>query len=526
VQACSFSIPSAAGRFPTDTENVNPQLPLPNPQSAIRNPQSAIPWIRNPQSAIPWIRNPQSRGAVLIVTLWVIVVLSCMVMALAVSMRVEAACSANYAAVQRAFGVEQGAIQYVLACVDGLNGAVPTDSNTPCNGVIVGNGMFWIIRPNFDNDRRIAYGIVDEASKVNISTANQDMLTMLPRMMREDAAAIIDWRDSDENITLGGAESEFYLAMPDPYRCKNSPFETVEELLLVRGMLPELLYGEDMNRNGILDDNENDGDQSDPPDNADGKLDRGLYDMVTVYSSEGTAAGSGGTSGSQPVDVNSASSDQLRQTFRDYISGNRLEEVVARTRTMRPFKNVLDFYFRAQLTYDEFKGIAGKITANASSSSGGGRSGGSSASSVKRGLININTAPRDVLLCLPGIGDPEANALIQRRAGRITDEGIAWVVQALPQEKAVPIGSLITSRAYQFSADIVSVSGDGRAFRRCRIVVDARQSPPRVIYRRDLTSLGWPLDPMILDALRAGVGMENVIESTTGLEVRQNVVKT
>jgi len=84
----------------------------------------------------------------------------------------------------------------------------------------------------------------------------------------------------------------------------------------------------------------------------------------------------------------------------------------------------------------------------------------------------------------------------------------------------VPIGSLITSRAYQFSADIVSVSGDGRAFRRCRIVVDARQSPPRVVYRRDLTSLGWPLDPMILDALRAGMGMENVVESTTGLEVR------
>jgi hypothetical protein len=41
-----------------------------------------------------------------------------------------------------------------------------------------------------------------------------------------------------------------------------------------------------------------------------------------------------------------------------------------------------------------------------------------------------------------------------------------------------------------------------------------------VVYRRDLTSLGWPLDPMILDALRAGMGMENVVESTTGLEVR------
>jgi DNA uptake protein ComE-like DNA-binding protein len=460
---------------------------------------------------------------VLIVTLWIIAVLAGMVLALAQSMRVEAACSANYAAVQRASGVEQGVIQYVLACVDGLNGGVPTDSNTPCNGVIIGNGMFWIIRPSFDNDQQIAYGIVDEASKININSAGQDTLMMLPRMMREDAAAIIDWRDSDQNITLGGAESEFYMTLADPYMCKNSPFETVEELLLVHGMLPELLYGEDTNRNGILDFNENDADESYPPDNADGKLDRGLYDMVTVYSAEGSAASAGSSSTStaaQPVNVNSASSDSLRQAYKDILKGSRLDEVVSLTRSRRPFLNILDYYFRVQLTYDEFKLIANKITATPASSSGGGRGGSSSASAVKRGLININTASRDVLLCLPGIGDPEADSIIQRRAGRTLDEGIAWVVQVLPQAKATLIGSLITSKSYQFSADIVSVSGNGRAFRRCRIVVDARQSPPRVVYRRDLTSLGWPLDPAILDALRAGVGMENVIETTTGLEVR------
>ncbi len=482
----------------------------------------------SPMGPIGPISGQPRAGVILIVTLWVIIVMAGMVLALAQSMRIEAACSANYAAVQRASGVEQGAIQYVLACVDGLNGVVPSDSNTPCNGVIVGNGMFWIIRPNFDNDRQVAYGIVDEASKININTASQDMLMMLPRMMREDAAAIIDWRDSDESITLGGAESEFYMTMADPYQCKNAPFETVEELLLVRGMLPELIYGEDTNRNGVLDDNEDDADESEPPDNADGKLDRGLYDMVTVYSSEGSAAGtsgSAGTSVTQPVDVNSASPDSLRQAFKDSLSGTRLEEVVTQTRRLRPYKNVLDYYFRAQLTYDEFKLIADKITASAASSSRGGRGGGSSSSgtaaTVKRGLININTASRDVLLCLPGIGDPEADAMIQRRASRTTDEGIAWVVQALPREQAVLIGSLITSRSYQFSADIVSASSDGRAFRRCRIVVDSRQSPPRVVYRRDLTSLGWPLAPAILDALRAGYPMESVIdETTTGLEVR------
>lgn len=463
---------------------------------------------------------PQGRlraGAILIVTLWIVVVLTGMVLVLARSMRIEGARSANYTAVQRAIGIEQGAIQYVLACVDGLDGAVPTEANTPANGVMVGNGLFWIIRPDFDDNTQQGYGIVDEASKVNINTADVDVLMMLPRLLGEDAAAIIDWRDSDISLTSGGAESEFYLALPDAYQCKNGPLETVEELLLIRGMLPEVLYGEDTNRNGVLDENENDADESYPPDNNDGTLDRGIYDLVTVYSAEGTAAGSGGASaGSQPVDVNSASSNQLREVFKASVSANRLEEIVAKTRTLRPYVNVLHFYFRTKLTYDEFKAFANRLTANPPSS---GR-GSSSSSTVKRGLINVNTAPRDVLLCLPGIGDLEADALIQRRADQTADEGIAWVVEALPEENAVLIGSFITSRSYQFSADIVSVSGNGRAFRRCRIVVDARKSPPRVVYRRDLTSLGWPLDPEILDALRAGAAMEDVLEETTGLEVR------
>jgi len=455
-------------------------------------------------------------GVILIVTLWIMVVLTGMVLVLARSMRVEGACSANYAAVQRAIGIEQGAIQYVLACVDGLDGAVPTEANTPANGVMVGNGAFRIIRPDFDDNERQGYGIVDEASKINLNTAGEDVLMMLPRLLGEDAAAIIDWRDSDESLTPGGAESEYYMTLPDAYQCKNGPFETAEELLLVRGMLPEVLYGEDTNRNGVLDENENDADESYPPDNNDGTLDRGIYDLVTVYSSEPAAGASGGSSsgGSQPVDVNSASPSQLRDVFDASLSANRLVEIVAKTITLRPFKNVLHFYFRTKLTYDEFKAFANRLTANQRSSGGQ-----SSSSKVKRGLINIDTAPRDVLLCLPGIGDQEADALIQRRADQTADEGIAWVVEALPEEQAVAIGSLITSRSYQFSADIVSVSGDGRAFRRCRIVVDASQSPPRVVYRRDLTSLGWPLDPEILDALRTGAAVEDALEETTGLEV-------
>jgi len=52
----------------------------------------------------------------------------------------------------------------------------------------------------------------------------------------------------------------------------------------------------------------------------------------------------------------------------------------------------------------------------------------------------------------------------------------------------------------------VAVSADGRSYRRCYVVVDCRKSPPKIVYRKDLTSWGWPLDPQIRLDLRQGLG--------------------
>ena len=67
--------------------------------------------------------------------------------------------------------------------------------------------------------------------------------------------------------------------------------------MMVRGMTGPILFGEDWNRNGILDANENDGDTSFPPDNGDGQLDRGLYPFLTVWSSESNSSNTNKTAG-------------------------------------------------------------------------------------------------------------------------------------------------------------------------------------------------------------------------------------
>src|SRR5437773_2120756 len=159
-------------------------------------------------------------------------------------------------------------------------------------GVPVGDARFWLIGRDTNTWQngpdRLTFGLVDEASKLNLNTATMDMLQALPNMTAELAANIVAWRQSTNDESVGGAQSETYLRLQPSYLCKNAPFETVDELRLVYGLNLELLYGEDSNLNGLLDPNETDGETLPPLDNRDSRLDPGLLEYVTVYSREPT----------------------------------------------------------------------------------------------------------------------------------------------------------------------------------------------------------------------------------------------
>jgi len=56
--------------------------------------------------------------------------------------------------------------------------------------------------------------------------------------------SIKDWIDPDDEPTGFGAEEDYYLGLPEPYHCKNAPLTTVDELLMIKGITPELFYGD------------------------------------------------------------------------------------------------------------------------------------------------------------------------------------------------------------------------------------------------------------------------------------------
>jgi len=55
--------------------------------------------------------------------------------------------------------------------------------------------------------------------------------------------SIVDWYDRDDEEGVHGAETPFYLDRNPPYPAKNGDFDSIEELLQVRGVTPELYYG-------------------------------------------------------------------------------------------------------------------------------------------------------------------------------------------------------------------------------------------------------------------------------------------
>ncbi|MBN1507833.1 MAG: general secretion pathway protein GspK [Sedimentisphaerales bacterium] len=441
----------------------------------------------------------REEGTVLIVTIWVVLVLAGLALVFARSMRISAAVSANHVASLQAECIANGALEYLVAKLGASTQESGTTSGTTdtYKELQVGQGYFWILRSNLESDREFDYGLTNESNKINLNSASQEMLQRLPGMTAELAASIIDWRDSDSEVTTGGAEDEYYLLQSDAYHCKNAPLETVDEILLIKGASEEMLYGEDTNLNGILDDCENDGDQSDPPDNRNGRLDAGFYDYVTVYSVESNLD----SEGNARININSATARSSLQTaLQKIVSEDRALEILGQISTMANYSNILDFYFRTGLKAEEFSQIADQLT--------------TSDAQTFSGLVNVNTAPKAVLLCLPGLEESDVEKLLTYRTAN-SDKltSIAWVTQVLDQTKAVGIGSYITVRSRQYSADIVCLSGNGRAYKRYKAVIDTQGTAPRVVYWKTLTHFGWPLDPQIVAALRKGEPLTSVVLS-------------
>lgn len=102
-----------------------------------------------------------------------------------------------------------------------------------------------------------AAGSSNSSSQTGSSTSiGRDLLMSLPGMDEYTADAILDFIDPDDEPREFGAEREYYTQLPNPYAPVNGPLNSIEQLLLVKGVTPYYLFGLDQNRNGVLESSE------------------------------------------------------------------------------------------------------------------------------------------------------------------------------------------------------------------------------------------------------------------------------
>ena len=426
-----------------------------------------------------------------------------------------------------------------------------------------------------DFEDLVRFGITDEASKLNINVASDtQLLALVQRALgneteqadpKEIVDAIIDWRDADHTPRgeAGDTEGIYYRLLPKPYRVKNAPFDTVEELLLVKGVTPELLYGEDYDRNGLLTRNEDDGEETFPDDNEDGALNQGLYPYLTVFSSEENVSNANRP---RVYLLNGDATEleaQLAASFPDDPS--LVEFVVKATRPRQPAGGNPENGGEAGGSPEnegnppgEPEGggpegaSGGPEEAGNGPPSGGGSSGGaaqpppivSPASLLKdqtigeevvrspltiedlprlmdlttvvpadqrttAGLININTAPRPVLSLLPGLSEEKVDTIlgVRDRLAPDSKKTTAWLATEglLDLETYEALSPYITARGQQFTIESLGYGDHIGMVTRLQVVVDIVGPIVETVYYRDVTYVGghFPIREEDLERVRA-----------------------
>jgi general secretion pathway protein K len=198
------------------------------------------------------------KGIALLMTLWVLTIMMVLVLSFSYMTRTETYATLSFKEgtekkLLAEAGIERGILELFYR-------------NINKNQAIILEGYeVWRIDGRLYKDRmgegEFSVGITDESGKIDINAmtdAYSDILrNLLKNLGVEETDAntivdsILDWKDADDLYHLNGAESEYYMSLPNPYKAKNANFDTLEELLLVKGMTSEILYGSE-EKKGII----------------------------------------------------------------------------------------------------------------------------------------------------------------------------------------------------------------------------------------------------------------------------------
>jgi len=199
--------------------------------------------------------SPGQRGIALILVLWVLTLLSVLVMEFCFSMRTEINITRNFKETSQLYYCAQGGIQRAIAEAIYRNDPAIHARRQNLNAEdSSGIDLEWRLDGtpqalSFEG-AEVEVRIKNESGRINLNRASDVIIRKVMKYFLEAGEqrdtvvdSILDWRDPDDLHRINGAENDYYRSLSEPYDCKNADFDSVEELLLVREITPELFSG-------------------------------------------------------------------------------------------------------------------------------------------------------------------------------------------------------------------------------------------------------------------------------------------
>jgi general secretion pathway protein K len=183
-----------------------------------------------------------SRGFALLAALWLLVAFSVASLALSAGARRWRLAAANRVEWLRAQAAANAGIEQLRQRLAArLEPTVPAPIDP-------WHGADSLLRDTLDfGDVRSLIRAQDVGAALNLNRASEDELRRLFVALRVDAGAadrlaqaIADWRDPDDLHRMRGAERDAYVAAGASVLPRNGPFQSIAELLDVRGMTSTL----------------------------------------------------------------------------------------------------------------------------------------------------------------------------------------------------------------------------------------------------------------------------------------------
>jgi general secretion pathway protein K len=205
--------------------------------------------------------NGSERGIALVIVMISIMVLTMLAAGFAYSMKVETKLARNANSEAELEWMGRSGVEYARWVLANslANPTQPYDSlDQPW---ATGSGSLGPTNApigEVENPLNIGHGtvnwkITDLESKFNINASEQILQQVLPQALTLMGVAageatpivssIIDWIDADDQTHVEGAESDYYHNLTPPYEAKNGPIDDISELLLIKGITPEIYYG-------------------------------------------------------------------------------------------------------------------------------------------------------------------------------------------------------------------------------------------------------------------------------------------